>query len=242
MRTIGSQYPGVSAGSIVVVLRPLRSYVVGTGVILSIPVVVLLGVALLLVTRGNLAGGVVILVAAPGVYVLLRLRRISLVLDETTVAGTSLFSAGSCRKDDLAGIQLRSVYRGSSSYVFMAKNGSEAFRTDAAAWRRSDIEALAVKLGVPLQLKQPASLAEYRCPVCGYGDLDEPPERNGVASHEICPSCGFEFGVTDAGGVTYATWREFWVKSGMPWWAKQAGQPPPNGWDPREQLKAIGAG
>ena len=45
----------------------------------------------------------------------------------------------------------------------------------------------------------------YRCPVCGYPGLDEPPrtEESG-ASYEICPSCGFEFGVTDEDrGISY---------------------------------------
>ncbi len=42
---------------------------------------------------------------------------------------------------------------------------------------------------------------ENMCPVCGYKNLYEPayqptPKGN-LGSYEICPSCGFQFGVTD---------------------------------------------
>ena len=75
------------------------------------------------------------------------------------------------------------------------------------------------------------------CPVCGYDGLTEPVRtpRSGGGSYEICPSCGFQFGVTDDDlGHTYASWREEWIRRGLPW--SGAGQPPPLRWDPQIQL------
>jgi len=58
----------------------------------------------------------------------------------------------------------------------------------------------------------------HTCPVCGYPELDEPPRSSsGGGSDEICPSCGFQFGLDDEdGGIGYATWRERWIAAGMP--------------------------
>jgi hypothetical protein len=78
----------------------------------------------------------------------------------------------------------------------------------------------------------------YRCPVCGYLGLDEPPrtEESG-ASYEICPSCGFEFGVTDDDrGLSYEQWRREWIGGGMRWWSRRR---QPTGWDPRAQLREL---
>lgn len=79
----------------------------------------------------------------------------------------------------------------------------------------------------------------HMCPVCGFPNLDEPPRSSsGGGSYEICPSCGFEFGVSDDDlGFTYDQWRERWIVNGMPWDSADI-EPPPDGWDPREQLKA----
>ena len=79
----------------------------------------------------------------------------------------------------------------------------------------------------------------YRCPVCGYPGLDEPPrtEESG-ASYEICPSCGFEFGVTDEDrGISYEQWRREWIAGGMRWWSRRR---PPAGWDSQAQLRELG--
>ena len=38
----------------------------------------------------------------------------------------------------------------------------------------------------------------YLCPVCGYPELEEVPRtHDGGGSYEICPSCSFQFGVSD---------------------------------------------
>jgi len=78
----------------------------------------------------------------------------------------------------------------------------------------------------------------FRCPVCGYLGLDEAPwtEESG-ASYEICPSCGFEFGVTDVDrGISYEQRRREWIAAGMRWWSRRR---PPPGWDPRVQLREL---
>jgi rubredoxin len=79
----------------------------------------------------------------------------------------------------------------------------------------------------------------YQCPVCGYPGLDEPPRlEERYPSYEICPSCGFEFGVTDDDrGFSYEQWRQEWVNDGMRWWSRARHQPP--GWDPRAQLGTV---
>ena len=81
----------------------------------------------------------------------------------------------------------------------------------------------------------------HTCPVCGFPDLREAPRgRNGGGSCEICPSCGFQFGVSDDdGGHTYAQWRAAWRKRGLNW--SSAGIAPPAGWDARAQLARLPA-
>jgi hypothetical protein len=78
----------------------------------------------------------------------------------------------------------------------------------------------------------------FRCPVCGYAGLTEEPRTpTSGGSYEICWSCGFEFGVTDDDeGYTYEQWRRRWIDRGMPWESSSL-RPPPDGWDPREQLR-----
>ena len=80
----------------------------------------------------------------------------------------------------------------------------------------------------------------FQCPVCGYPALQEAPRdpQTGSGSYEICPSCGFQFGVDDDdGGWTYAAWRDRWTRAGMRWWSTSS-EPPP-GWDPARQLDAL---
>jgi hypothetical protein len=77
------------------------------------------------------------------------------------------------------------------------------------------------------------------CPVCGYAGLRDPPreERTG-GSYAICPSCGFQFGVSDEDlGIADEQWRQDWVKAGMPW--RSVARPKPEGWNPRDQLRKI---
>lgn len=81
----------------------------------------------------------------------------------------------------------------------------------------------------------------FQCPVCGYPALHDPPRSSsGGASYEICPSCGFEFGVSDDDvGYPYEDWRLEWVIDGMPW---RSTRHKPEGWDPAAQLRAVREG
>jgi hypothetical protein len=81
----------------------------------------------------------------------------------------------------------------------------------------------------------------YRCPVCGYPDLPEPPRSRttGSGTYEFCPSCGFQFGVSDDDrGFSYEDWRRLWVERGMPWDSAET-LPVPSDWDPARQLAAL---
>ena len=78
---------------------------------------------------------------------------------------------------------------------------------------------------------------KHLCPVCGFPNLTEPPRaKNGGASFEICPSCGYQFGVSDDDkNISYAQWRTKWRQAGMKWFSQQ---PAPKGWA-AAQLKKI---
>ncbi len=76
----------------------------------------------------------------------------------------------------------------------------------------------------------------HSCPVCGYARLKEAPRApSGGGSYEICPACGFQFGVSDDDdGLSYEEWREDWVARGMEW--SSLGIAQPKGWDPKKAL------
>lgn len=80
----------------------------------------------------------------------------------------------------------------------------------------------------------------HQCPVCGYPSLSEPPHaRDGGGSYEMCPACGFQFGVDDDDrGHTYARWRADWIKGGMRWSSR--GQKAPRDWQPSQHLATLG--
>jgi len=79
----------------------------------------------------------------------------------------------------------------------------------------------------------------YLCPVCGYDQLDEPPQH-----YSTCPSCGTEFGYQDF-AVTqegrHAQWerlRRRWLARGAPWFSPVIA--PPAHWNPYAQLFNAG--
>lgn len=83
------------------------------------------------------------------------------------------------------------------------------------------------------------------CPVCGF-KLDHPAwdPVNGP-SDEICPSCGIQFGYSDAAGgdparrqEVYRDWRRKWIEGGMKW-DSAAVEDPPADWDPVKQLQRL---
>jgi hypothetical protein len=77
------------------------------------------------------------------------------------------------------------------------------------------------------------------CPACGYGGLAKPPyNEKGFGSVETCPSCGFQFNVTDVrDGWSFEDWRQKWVSDGMPWSSKATR--PLRHWDPQNQLGRL---
>jgi len=74
----------------------------------------------------------------------------------------------------------------------------------------------------------------YRCPVCGYPELDTPPyNEQGSASFYICPCCGIEFGYDDA-KTSYEELRQRWLERGAPWFSRTTAPPPD--WSATDQL------
>lgn len=79
---------------------------------------------------------------------------------------------------------------------------------------------------------------KHICPVCGFPKLKEAPRTlGGGGSYEICPSCGFQFGVSDDdGGFTYKQWREKWRAKGMKWSSQRR---VPKKWNPAAQVATV---
>ena len=78
---------------------------------------------------------------------------------------------------------------------------------------------------------------QYKCLVCSFKGLDEEPyDAEGYGSYEICPCCGFQFGVDDfpdkEEGIK--NWREQWIEGGYKWFYNEHLKP--LNWDPVEQL------
>ena len=77
------------------------------------------------------------------------------------------------------------------------------------------------------------------CPVCGFPKLKDPARSaSGGGSYEICPSCGFQFGVDDDDkGISHEEARAKWISDGHPWRSK--GQKQPAKWNPEKQLASL---
>jgi len=80
---------------------------------------------------------------------------------------------------------------------------------------------------------------KHICPVCAYPHLTEPARsKSGGGSYEICPSCGFQFGVDDDDkGITFEQWRAKWIKGGAKWASK--GIAKPDAWDGAKQSARL---
>ena len=82
---------------------------------------------------------------------------------------------------------------------------------------------------------------KYTCPVCGYDEMEEPPE-----SFSICSSCGTEFGSDDFVLDQHdyerklAELRAEWLAAGAPWFDEDT--PPPANWNPLKQALRVGLG
>ena len=81
----------------------------------------------------------------------------------------------------------------------------------------------------------------HPCPVCAFPALREAPRsKSHGASYEICPSCGFQFGVSDDdGGFTYVIWRAAWKRRGAKWSSRSIAAP--RGWNAPSQLATLRA-
>jgi hypothetical protein len=81
------------------------------------------------------------------------------------------------------------------------------------------------------------------CPACGYVESAEPPyDERGSGLHEICPCCGFQFGVTDDdAGHTFEHWRAAWIAEGLRFRHTDPGSVRGRGerWDPLMQLRTL---
>lgn len=74
----------------------------------------------------------------------------------------------------------------------------------------------------------------YSCPVCGYGQLIEPPEED-----MICPCCGTQFGYHDS-IRSHDSLRQHWIKTGCRWHSRRILRPV--GWNAYMQLIRAGFG
>ena len=83
---------------------------------------------------------------------------------------------------------------------------------------------------------------QYKCPVCNFKGLYEPAyDEREIGSDDICPCCGFQFGLDDFGysckQEAHEVWRKKWINDGCNWKYSKTNQP--TDWDPKEQLKEI---
>lgn len=62
-----------------------------------------------------------------------------------------------------------------------------------------------------------------RCRVCGYEFADFHPwgEDGRLASFDICPCCGVEFGLEDETPATTRAYRAGWLAKGAPWFDRR---------------------
>ena len=78
----------------------------------------------------------------------------------------------------------------------------------------------------------------YKCPVCHYDGLYTPAyTEKGNPSDEICPCCGFQFGLDDYPNKEECQekWRKKWIEDGSKWWADEC----PVDWNPQKQLESL---
>jgi rubredoxin len=84
------------------------------------------------------------------------------------------------------------------------------------------------------------------CPVCGFENEFEAYDAGDLASFEICPSCGTQFGYDDHAStpaeraVRHAALRTSWIAAGMRW--HSVAERSPHDWDPEAQLRRVMTG
>jgi len=74
------------------------------------------------------------------------------------------------------------------------------------------------------------------CFVCGFDGLEEPAYNEiKEPSYEVCPCCGFEFGVDETGDPDrYGSFRSKWISAGAEWFLPDK---KPKDWSLEKQLE-----
>lgn len=78
----------------------------------------------------------------------------------------------------------------------------------------------------------------FTCLVCQYPKLKSPPRSpSGGGSYEICPACGYQYGVDDDDlQISPAQWLRKWRAAGAPWSSQSIKQP--KNWAAPEKISA----
>jgi len=75
----------------------------------------------------------------------------------------------------------------------------------------------------------------FECPVCTYNGLKKDSKEK---LHEICPSCGTQFGYSDSGPASqdfyHGMLRERYITNGCKWYSRD--KPRPEDFNPRENM------
>lgn len=77
----------------------------------------------------------------------------------------------------------------------------------------------------------------YKCPVCDYDGLLEPTYYDDVhGSDEICPCCGFQFGLDDYPDKEEGQkiWRRKWIEGGCKWFSDS--RKPRHNWELKKEI------
>lgn len=178
-------------------------------------------------------------IAIVGMYLITPAFAGRLWADEREVGVSSAVQRSRCPREQLGAMRIEpTISKYGPACWFVRNDGSVAFKALVNLWGLPQIASLARYIGLPLI--DTVNRTGNTCPVCGYARLSEPIRLHGVASHEVCPSCGFAFDDPDQlNDQAYRAWRDQWINGGMTWWAQRAGQEPPTGWDPKSQLDAV---
>lgn len=76
------------------------------------------------------------------------------------------------------------------------------------------------------------------CKICGleFGDFYPWGEYGDLASFDICPCCGVEWGYEDCNEESSIRYRTSWINNGMNWFQPEK---KPKNWNGYQQLQKI---
>lgn len=189
--------------------------------------------------RGGAGSLLFVAIAISGMFLITPAFAGRLWADEREVGVSSALQRSRCPREQLSAMRIEpTMSKYGPACWFVRNDGSVAFKAQVNLWGLTQIASMARFLGLPLL--NTVDRTGNTCPVCGYARLNEPVLLRGVASHEVCPSCGFAFDdPMQLNDQAYRAWRDQWINGGMTWWAQHAGQPPPIDWDPKTQLDTV---